>query len=452
MMDKKESTSSDQEKGTPTILRYLPGPLRKLTTSRWWFLPPVGAGILILVLAKTLSPGTARESSEEIALPVRVMTIQATDVVPSYAGYGRVQAANRWQAMAQVPGAISWRHENLNEGASFPANSHLLTIDQHDYLVAVARAESQVLSAEANRIELVSREKDLHRSIEIETESVQIAGEDYERNLSLSNEGHISPTQLSNQKQALLRQEQSIQTLQSQLHLIPAQRSVREARYAEAIAVLSKANEDLRRTEVKLPFAARIDKLNVELGQFVPAGQSMLIAESNLAVEVLMELPFDIVISRFPGLMAEHNQAVGANSLKAVVTHPSGLHWNGIVRRVDSGLSDVNRSVRIYIEIILEDNQSPPPSNLYLEVELIGETLVDRLVIPRSARRQGQVLVASQDDRLEIRATTVELKVHDVVILRSGLKAGERVVLSDLLMPVNGRLLKPIEELKAASL
>jgi hypothetical protein len=79
----------------PTILRLLPKPLRKLTTSRWWFLPPVGLGILILVLAKTLAPGTARVSSEEIALPVRVMTLQETDYVPSYAGYGRVQAANR---------------------------------------------------------------------------------------------------------------------------------------------------------------------------------------------------------------------------------------------------------------------------------------------------------------------------------------------------------------------
>jgi multidrug efflux system membrane fusion protein len=354
--------------------------------------------------------------------------------------------------MAQVPGAISWRHENLNEGASFPANSHLATIDQHDYLVAVARAESQVLSAKANRIELLSREKDLHRSIEIETASVQIAEQDYERNLSLSKEGHISPTQLSQQKQALLRQEQSIQTLQSQLHLIPAQHSVAEARDTEANAVLSKAKEDLRRTEVKWPFAARIEKLNVELGQFVPAGQSMLIAESNLAVEILMELPFDLVGSRFPGLMAGPNQVVVGNGLKAVATHPSGLHWNGIVHRVDSGLSDVNRSVRIYIEIILEDEQSQPPSNLYLEVALIGETLKDRLVIPRTAYRQGQVLVAIPHHRLEIREATAELKDKDIVVIRSGLKAGERLILSDILRPVDSRLLQPIEALKATSL
>jgi len=421
--------------------RWLPARLRR--PSRWWLLPPLTLGALVLLISILLAPGAPRDQAEDGPLPVRVITLQATEVVPRYVGHGRVRPRQSWQAVAQVPGAVRWRHPELQPGARFGAGERLLTIDPDDYQAAVAQAQSRVRSAEAALQELAARSADLERSLEIERRSLTIAEADFVRNAELAAQGHISRVRLGQEEQALLRQRQTVQNLTAQMHLLPAQRQAAEARLEETRAALTRAERDLERTVIVMPFDGRIDSVNVEQNQFVPLGQPMLRAETTGEMEVVAEVSYELLLARFPSIMNQQRLTAIGERMPAEVRDGGGRRWPGRVVRIDPGLARENRSAHVYVAVEGRDDTSPPAANLYLDVEIEGPSLADRLVIPRLAWRQGEVLVATPEDTLERRPVKIEFAQQDVMVIRSGLAPGERVIVTNVLYPADGMPVDP---------
>lgn len=422
------------------LQRWLPARLRR--PSRWWLLPPLTLGALVLLVSMLLAPGTPRDQAEDGPLPVHVITVEPTTVVPRYVGHGRVRPRQSWQAVAQVPGAVHWRHPELQPGARFDAGERLLTIDRDDYEAAAAQAESRVRSAEAALEELAARAADLERSLEIERRALNIAEADFARNVELAEQGHISQVRLGQEEQALLRQRQTVQNLTAQIHLLPAQRQAAEARLAETRAALSRAERDLGRTEIVMPFDGRIDSVTVEQDQFVPLGQPMLRAESTADMEVVVEAAYELLLARFPSIMTQARLPAVGDRLPAEIRDGS-RSWPGRVVRIDPGLARENRAAQVYVAVEVRDDASPPAANLYLDVEIEGPPLADRLVIPRLAWRQGEVLVATADDTLERRPVEIEFAQEEVMVIRRGLEPGERVIVTDVLYPADGMPVAP---------
>jgi hypothetical protein len=54
-------------------------------------------------------------------------------------------------------------------------------------------------------------------------------------------------------------------------------------------------------------------------------------------------------------------------------------------------------------------------------------------------------------NRLQIRAVTLRLALGGVAVIESGLKAGERIVVSDLIPAIDGMLLDPVLDADAAA-
>jgi len=423
------------------LKRWLPARLRR--PSRWWLLPPLTLGALVLLISMLLAPGTPRDQAGEGPLPVRVITVALATVVPRHVGHGRVRPRQSWQAVAQVPGAVHWRHPELQPGARFAAGERLLTIDRDDYQAAVAQAESRVRSAAAALEELAARAADLERSLEIERRASNIAAADFARNVELAEQGHISQVRLGQEEQALLRQRQTVQNLSAQMHLLPAQRQAAEARLEETRAALTRAQRDLERTAIVMPFDGRIDSVNVEQNQFVPLGQPMLRAETTGEMEVVAEVSYELLLARFPSIVNQQRLTAVGERMPAEVRDSGGRRWPGRVVRIDPGLARENRAAQVYVAVEARDDTSPPAANLYLDVEIEGPPLADRLVIPRLAWRQGEVLVATPDDTLERRPVQIEFAQQDVMVVRSGLEPGERVIVTDVLYPADGMPIDP---------
>lgn len=416
-------------------------PARLQAPSPWWFAPPLALGALLLAATLLLAPGTARDQAAAPPLPVRYMTAEPTDVVPVYVGYGRVQPRQSWQAVSQVPGAISWRHPELRAGARFGAGEPLLKVDNDDYQAALEEAESRVHSAEAAVAELQARAADLDQSLAIERQALQIAETDYARNVELADAGHISRTRLGQEEQALLRQRQTVQNLTAQINLLPAQRQAAEARLRETRAAASRADRDLARTEVVMPFAGRIVDVAVERGQFVPLGQTMLEAEDTGDMEVRLEVSYELLRSRFPALL-DGPADQPRQRFPALIRATTGQTWSGHVGRVDPGLNRANRAAQLYLKV--DHGAAPAPAaNLYVEAEIQGPALPARIVVPRLAVRDGHVLLASDDDTLTRRRVEVEFVQQDSAIIRTGLAAGARIIVTDVLYPAEGMALAP---------
>ena len=83
---------------------------------------------------------------------------------------------------------------------------------------------------------------------------------------------------------------------------------------------------------------------------------------------------------------------------------------------------------------------APLVGGMLCEVELCGRTQPARVVVPRSAVRDGHVQLLDADSRLRRRAVEVAYTQADFAVSESGLEAGETVVVSDPTPAIQGLL------------
>ncbi len=351
--------------------------------------------------------------------------------------------------MAQVAGKVVWRHPDLRVGATFAQGTRLIEIEPLDYQVAESRADAQLRSALAAQAELQSRGEDLDKAQDIEQRALEIATTAYQRNVDLAAKGHVSELQLDAQERDLLRQKQILQNIKTAINLLPAQQQAAIAHVEETRAGLNRAKVDLDRTIFAMPFEGRIAEFSAENEQFVPAGRSMLTAESIRDVELLLEVPFEQLVARFPTIMSNGtNMSHPGESMNATINYKTNLgdmSWQGHVSRIDSGLNPNSRSASVYIEIDLEDGETAPATSLFVDVTITGPTLSDHIVIPRSAWHAGSVLTVDADHRLRSKTVTLAFAEGNEMVLRGGLHEGERVILTDVLFPAEGMAVSPID-------
>jgi multidrug efflux pump subunit AcrA (membrane-fusion protein) len=105
----------------------------------------------------------------------------------------------------------------------------------------------------------------------------------------------------------------------------------------------------------------------------------------------------------------------------------------GFIIEVDNPYKNVQPGVR-----------PPLVKGMFVEVELKGNPSSGNLVIPRSSVHNQHAYVVNDQKRLERRLVTTELSGSSYVVVKEGLIAGEKVVVSDLSPAIDGMLLEPV--------
>jgi len=421
-----------------------------LSQRRWFFIPLIIAALLV-ALSMLLVPGIEHSDQTSTALPVNVQKLTPTSITPLLRGFGEVRSRHTWQALTQVGGKVAWQHENLHNGAQFAPGTLLLTIDPVDYEAASAQADAQMRSARANLAEVRQRKIELDKAIGIERRAYELAQQRYTRNQQLAEKGHISRLQLEAEERDLLRQQQTLQNLETEKSLQPDRLEAAQSNITRALAQQNKASADLERTKYYMPFRGRISNVQTETGQFVPSGRSMFTAESIEAVEVLMEVPYAQLLARFPAALAAPVNAAAATPLVASLTYETGharQRYAGSVNRINPGLNNSNRAVALYIDLDTAENPNLPPLNQYLDVTVRGTPLQDVFVIPRTAVHNGQVWIMDAENTLQAQKVDVLYTQDDLAVLSAAsnpdLATGTNLVTSSLLFPAIGMPLEPV--------
>lgn len=425
------------------------------------FIPVVLAGAAVLYfLIGGREPEQAPPS--ERVRTVRVIAAPEVPVVPRAVGYGYVEPATVWEAVAEVSGKIIEAHPRLDPGEILPAGAVLLRIDPTDYRLAVAQIEANIRSARAELAELAVRASNTRQSLKIEADALALSEKDLERKRELLKRGNVSQSAVDEQERNVLTHAQSVQSLQNTLNLVPAERDALEARLAVYEAQLAAARRDLERTTITLPFDARIAQVNVELAQFAKEAQVLVVADSIDVAEVAAQIPIDKFRNLLPreagreGLtMAEMESVPELLNLGAVVRLRAGdftVEWAARFARIGATIDPETRTVGVIVAVDEPYARARPPvrpplvKNMFVEVELRGRPLPATPVVPRSALDGDEVLVAGRDNRLERRKVVVSLLQTNFVAIAEGLKAGETVVVSDLTPAIDGMLLDPVPD------
>ena len=78
-----------------------------------------------------------------------------------------------------------------------------------------------------------------------------------------------------------------------------------------------------------------------------------------------------------------------------------------------------------------------PPSGVFLKADLEGAVLTDVVKVSRAAiRGQNRVFVLGEGNRLKTRTLTIVRRGVDEVFAIDGIKAGEKIILNRIEMPV----------------
>lgn len=365
--------------------------------------------LLILLASAAVSwammafePHPAQPAAEPEIPLVQVIEAQAQTLRLNVFSQGVVTAREEIDLVTEISGKIVKLHPALIPGGFFADHDILLSIDPRDYDYAITAAEAGV--AEAKRAVVFER---------------------------------AQAEQARSEWQALGEGEAS------DLVLHKPQLAEAEAKLQAAIAELAKARLNRSRCELHAPFAGRVLAKQVGLGQYVQAGATIARIHASDVAEIRLPIGSEqLAFLNVPLGMAQKAGQWPSVTLRADLAGRQQV-WQGRIVRSEAALDPASGQLYLVAQVNQPYKDSPDHApllnGLFVRAEIEGVTREGLFKLPRGAvDALHQAKVVNAEQRLEIRPLEVLRAEGDHVIVRSGLQAGDSVIVSELPVPVAG--------------
>ena len=365
-------------------------------------LPVIILGVLLLVA--TVIKLNPPEAPQQRNFSGPSLVVETLDLVPrdyrvALESYGIIQPRTRSMLVAQVEGLIVDLNPNLRDGGFFEAGDVLVTIDSRDYAADVRIAEATLADARQALAEAEARSNQ--------------AREDWDR---LGNEGEIPDLVLR----------------------IPQLEAAR-ARVLSAESSLRKARLDLERTRIQAPFAGRVLRKFVGLGQVV--SRNAQVAEIYATDIVEIRLPIrnrDLPFINLPEIYRHTNETRNKGGRVEIRSDLAGqATWEAELVRTEGAIDESARQLHVIAQITdpfapPAQGQTPLKIGQYVTAKLDGNVVPDALVIPNSSIYQGTYVYVVEGDILSRRDIDILWQNDMAAIISSGLAAGDQLVTTAL--------------------
>lgn len=321
-------------------------------------------------------------------------------------GFGSVKAKRSVDLVPQVSGRVVARSPHLEPGAYIAAGEVLLEIEDTDYTLAVEQARSNVAQMEYNLAQS-EEEAELARR---EWDRVGASG--------FGGEEGAEPTPLV-------------------LH--EPQLKLARANLAAAQASLSQAEVNLARCSITSPFDGRVLQADIDVGQFLSAGQPVGSVYATDVAEVTVPVADGDLAWITVGYRGE-----GGVPVEVIADFAGAEHrWQGRAVRLGGAVDNRSRMVPVVIEIPAPYERSGDRpalvEGMFVTVHFTAPPPAGAVVIPRVALRPGDLVwVVDAEHRMRIREVTVARAGVGQAVVTAGLAAGELVCTSNLQYVTDG--------------
>jgi RND family efflux transporter MFP subunit len=375
-------------------------------------LPPaliLGAIAVVVLLAMNRPSPPEREATTS-AMLVEVIEAERSDGHFMVSAQGTARPRTQTTIVAEVAGRVVRVSDSFAAGGFFRAGEVLAEIDPSDYEAALLQARAELAGAEAQLSDERAR-----------SEQARV---DWQRL-------HGSERQPGD------------------LVLRLPQLAGAEAAVQAAEAAVLRAERNLERTRIRLPYDGLVRSRDIDLGQFVGSGTSLGRAFAVDIAEIRLPLSDqDLAFLDLPGPGQAGNHYTPV-TLSGTVAGQRGL-WEGRVVRtegvVDEGTRLSHAVVHVEDPYGLLGQLRPVPLQIgtFVQAEVRGRSAEGLIELPRSALRDGDTLfLANADDRLEIRSVQVIRATPHRVYLHNDIAEGDRVVTTAIPVPLPGMALQP---------
>lgn len=361
----------------------------------------VGGAFAMKSLMET-KPEAKKSVLESWVPSVRVMTAELTDYTPVISAEGSVMASTKTMLISEVSGAITFISSQLEKGNTISKGEILIKVDDANYQTELTNSKSSLADAEL----LLAQEKAKAMQAEREWSKLGRGG------------------------------------LASDLMLRKPQIKSANAKIEAAQAMITKAERDVRKTIIRVPYTCMVDQKFIDAGAFVSSMSQ--IAEVSAIDQYEVRLPLNL---NELGYLTENSGMSSEVMLNANIGGKV-YQWIGKAERFEGGIDSATFSRIMVVSVKRDDSQDKgyelPPVGLFLKADFTGSPMGEVFSIPREAFRE--------DDKLWVLSKENTLKIIDVKIIRAekevmivdvdSLKVGDRIINSPIAIPVNGMQLE----------
>ncbi len=369
------------------------------------FILPVLA--IVVAVAASIMLFVSRPEVEHQPLNIKAPLVTVTAVkaeqlsIPVFTR-GTVTPGTEIQMVSEVSGQVLELSPNFANGGFFRKGEVLVRIDPIEYEVNIKRAEAS--KAQANQAMLQAEAEKKARSRVKNTSRSKLATYD-------------------------------IQYRQA------------KAQYEATVAELEAVKLQKARTTIRAPFDGRVRLAALNVGQYVRPGQQM---GSIYAVDVAeVRLPLSDRQLSLVDVPMRFQDSIEKVLPEVILTDEYAgrtYSWKGKVVRAEGGLDERNRL--LYVVAQVRDPYAPDPNQpgrpelvagSFVEATIDGREFSNVYQVPRKALRNGtQLWVVDDNDRLVEKEVAIIYKAKDHIYVSSGLENGDKVVLSQMDIAVEG--------------
>ena len=315
-------------------------------------------------------------------VPVNAYTVNQEQVVGTDTYPGTVVALNEVELRPQVAGYITNMY--VQDGQMVTKGQKLYQIDQTQYQATYNQALANLRSAQAN---------------------LERARQDAERYENLA------------RQDAVARQ---------RVDYARAELNTAQAQVAAAQAGVSGASTNLRYSVITAPMSGRIGIAQVKVGSQVSPGTTLIntISSDNpIAVDIVVN---ESEIPRFARLQ---NKSAKDSTFTIQFSDGSVYPYPGKIQAIDRAIDPQTGTITVRVGFPNKERQLIPGMIAILRVR--NADIGEQLVIPNKAitEQMGEFYAyVIQGDSVVQNKVTLGSKVADKVVVREGLKAGDKVV------------------------
>ena len=378
---------------------------------------------LVVVLATACGKPQVMPSFDRPPAPVQVAAAVARDVPVYLDQIGRAVAKETVWVQAQVGGKIT--SASFDDGADLKKGDVLFTVDVRPYEARLAVSEASLLSARASLEMAQTAVLRPDASLARARAALVLARADYERVKVLVETKAVSQSDFDDKKMAVEMREAEIGQAQADVRSAEPETRQAAAKVKQAEAEVAMAKLDVEYGTVRAPIDGRAGHRMVDAGNVIAGmGTPLVMLERLDPIYVDFNVPENDLTA------VQRNAARGTLRVEARLPDETDASRVGELTFVDNVIQERSGTVKLRATLPNADHRFWP--GRFVKVRLVLETLPGAVLVPAGAPQfSGKgtfVYVVKDDDSADMRIVTIGQRQDDLVVVTSGLKAGENVV------------------------
>ena len=425
-------------------------------------LRPMGALLCVLALSPA---GCAKKEAPKAPAPPAVTVASPTrKTVAVYGEYvGMVDSPQTVDLVARVEGFLKEIH--FEEGSEVEKDALMFVIDPDQYRVALQKAQAQLLSAEAALTQAKNvKDIEVDKANVARDEAALVNAQQKYRDAKLAVGANAMARSQLDSAEADLKEAEAVleasraKLVQSQSDY-PTRVAQAEANVALAKSAVAQADLDLGYTQVRTPVKGRVGLAHVKIGRLVGHGEPTPTLLATVSATDPLYVHFTIGeremydLKKLAGGKAMGRSVVGRLAVNLILEDGSLYPHEGKINFVDRSLDPGTGTLKMRAEFPNPDGFLRPGN--YAKVRMTLAEKPDALLVTERALGADQggpfLLVVNEKNVVEQRPVKTGAKMDGMVVIESGLKPDEQVVVNGLQRARPGTVVAPVREPPAAA-